>query len=51
MYRAVATEPGGDYHFELGRPLAERLGYPADFSIGSQAGPSSRSLASATSSI
>jgi arsenite methyltransferase len=29
MYRAVATEPGGDYHFELGRPLAERLGYPA----------------------
>jgi arsenite methyltransferase len=30
MYRAVATEPGGEYHFELGRPLAERLGYPAD---------------------
>lgn len=30
MYRAVATEPHGDYHFELGRPLAERLGYPAD---------------------
>jgi ubiquinone/menaquinone biosynthesis C-methylase UbiE len=30
MYRAVATEPEGDYHFELGRPLAERLGYPAD---------------------
>jgi arsenite methyltransferase len=29
MYRAVATEPGGDYHFELGRPLAERLGYAA----------------------
>ena len=29
MYRAVATEPGGAYHFELGRPLAERLGYPA----------------------
>lgn len=29
MYRQVATEPGGDYHFELGRPLAERLGYPA----------------------
>jgi arsenite methyltransferase len=28
MYRAVATEPAGDYHFELGRPLAERLGYP-----------------------
>ena len=30
MYRAVATEPGGEYHFELGRPLAERLGYPAE---------------------
>jgi arsenite methyltransferase len=29
MYRAVATEPHGDYHFELGRSLAERLGYPA----------------------
>jgi len=28
MYRAVATEPGGEYHFELGRALAERLGYP-----------------------
>jgi arsenite methyltransferase len=30
MYRHVANEPHGDYHFELGRPLAERLGYPAD---------------------
>jgi arsenite methyltransferase len=30
MYRAVATEPGGEYHFEVGRSLAERLGYPAD---------------------
>jgi arsenite methyltransferase len=29
MYRAVATEPGGAYHFELGRPLAARLGYAA----------------------
>jgi arsenite methyltransferase len=29
MYRHVAQEPGGDYHFELGRPLAERLGYPS----------------------
>jgi arsenite methyltransferase len=28
MYRAVAEEPGGAYHFELGRQLAERLGYP-----------------------
>ena len=30
VYRAVATEPDGEYHFELGRALAERLGYPAD---------------------
>src|SRR5829696_2719084 len=30
MYRHVANEPQGDYHFELGRPLAERLGYPAE---------------------
>ena len=30
MYRHVANEPEGNYHFELGRPLAERLGYPAD---------------------
>ena len=29
MYRQVATEPQGDFHFELGRPLAARLGYPA----------------------
>ena len=31
MYRDVAQEPGGDFHFELGRPVAERLGYPADW--------------------
>jgi ubiquinone/menaquinone biosynthesis C-methylase UbiE len=30
MYRHVAEEPAGDYHFELGRRLADRLGYPAD---------------------
>jgi len=30
MYRHVAQEPAGEYHFELGRPLADRLGYPAD---------------------
>jgi arsenite methyltransferase len=29
MYRAVAEDPKGEYHFELGRELAERLGYPA----------------------
>jgi arsenite methyltransferase len=30
MYRHVAEHPEGKYHFELGRPLAERLGYPPD---------------------
>ena len=30
MYRDVAERPGGDYHFELGRGLAEHLGYAAD---------------------
>ena len=30
MYRAVADEPDGTFHFEMGRQLAERLGYPAD---------------------
>lgn len=30
MYRHVAEQPHGKYHFELGRPLAEHLGYPAD---------------------
>jgi arsenite methyltransferase len=30
MYRAVATDPRGEFHFELGRSLAERLGYPDD---------------------
>ena len=28
MYRAVAENPAGSYHFEMGRELAERLGYP-----------------------
>jgi arsenite methyltransferase len=28
MYKAVAEEPEGRYHFEMGRGLAERLGYP-----------------------
>ena len=30
MYRDVALNPAGDYHFEMGRGLAERLGYSAD---------------------
>ena len=28
MYEEVALEPDRDFHFETGRPLAERLGYP-----------------------
>ncbi|MCF4119896.1 methyltransferase domain-containing protein [Antribacter sp. KLBMP9083] len=27
MYKAVAENPGGRFHFEMGRALAERLGY------------------------
>jgi arsenite methyltransferase len=30
MYRHVAEQPEGKYHFELGRPLAEQLGYPPE---------------------
>src|SRR5438093_851754 len=30
MYRHVAEQPAGDYHFELGRTLADRLGYPGE---------------------
>lgn len=31
MYRDVALDPHGEFHFEMGRALAERLGYaPAD---------------------
>jgi SAM-dependent methyltransferase len=29
MYREVAENPHGEFHFEMGRGLAERLGYPA----------------------
>ncbi len=28
-YREVATTPGGEFHFQLGRPAAERAGYRA----------------------
>lgn len=27
MYRDVALTPNGEYHFEMGRGLAEKLGY------------------------
>jgi SAM-dependent methyltransferase len=30
LYRQVAQQPAGTFHFPLGRPLAERLGYPTD---------------------
>jgi len=31
MYRSVAENPHGDFHFEMGRAMAEGLGYsPAD---------------------
>ena len=30
MYRHVAREEDSELHFEVGRPLAERLGYPPD---------------------
>ncbi len=29
-YRTVAADPAGGHHFHTGRPLAARLGYPAD---------------------
>src|SRR6266545_4596447 len=30
LYRQVAQHPSAGYHFPLGRPLAEQLGYPAE---------------------
>lgn len=30
VYRDVAEAPDGEFHFEMGRPLAERLGYPPE---------------------
>ena len=29
MYEQVARDPFGEFHFELGRAVAERLGYPS----------------------
>jgi arsenite methyltransferase len=29
MYKSVAEQPDGTFHFEMGRALAARLGYPA----------------------
>ena len=30
MYKKVAENPDGEFHFEMGRALAERLGYPPE---------------------
>lgn len=30
LYTQVATSPDGEFHFPVGRPLAQRLGYPDD---------------------
>jgi ubiquinone/menaquinone biosynthesis C-methylase UbiE len=30
MYKQVAEKPEGEFHFEMGRELAERLGYPKE---------------------
>lgn len=30
VYRDVAQTPDKEFHFEMGRPLAERLGYPSE---------------------
>jgi len=30
MYQEVAEHPGGRFHFEMGRVLAQRLGYPTE---------------------
>ena len=30
MYRSVAENPHGEFHFEMGLALAERLGYSPD---------------------
>ena len=50
MYRDVAQNPHGEFHFEMGRALAERLGYrPADLDA-SLPKRSIRSPASATTS-
>src|SRR6266545_3906358 len=34
LYRQVAQHPSAGYHFPLGRPLAEQLGYPAELTTG-----------------
>jgi len=50
MYRQVAERPHGAYHFEMGRPLADRLGYPDEVLDRIPRRRSSPSRGSATSS-
>ena len=50
MYRDVAEQPDGDFHFELGRAVAERLGYPAEWLDAVRPRRSPPSRASATCS-
>ena len=50
MYRHVAQEPGGGYHFELGERLALRVGYDAIGYGTCRPGRSSPSRVSASSS-
>ncbi len=33
VYRQVAQRPQDTYHFEMGRALAERLGYPTELLV------------------
>jgi hypothetical protein len=47
IYEEVALEPEREFHFETGRPLAERLDYPGATRIGSRQQRSTRSPASA----
>ena len=50
MYEEVALEPEHEFHFETGRALAERLGYPPAELDRIPAPRSTRSRASGTSS-
>jgi hypothetical protein len=51
MYQEVALEPEHEFHFETGRALAERLGYPSEDLDRIPAGAIESFAVSATSSI
>jgi hypothetical protein len=56
MYEEVALEPEQEFHFETGRALAERLGYPTEtlgrwsFAPATSSSRPSRTLSSTASS-